>query len=110
DIAARQRDMTAPRPSLPTARLLRLAHPREKSPGFRRRGEYRARRGLSAGGRRIRISSSARDKLRFEVREGVSGASGRPRRAVLTVQRFTRLSMRLCYPRGRVVAIDLYPG
>lgn len=26
------------------------------------------------------------------------------------VHRFTRLATRLCYPRGRVVAIDLEPG
>src|SRR6267378_1434382 len=60
--------------------------------------ESQVRSGLRAGGRWIRTSSSARDRLHFDVRGGVSGASGRPRRAA-------RLVTRLCYPRGRVVAI-----
>ncbi|HEY3620382.1 MAG TPA: DUF1153 domain-containing protein [Candidatus Sulfotelmatobacter sp.] len=52
-------------------------------PGLRAGGSQ-VRIGLAGGGKWIRTSSSARDRLRFDARGGMSGASGRPRHAVLT--------------------------
>jgi hypothetical protein len=76
-------------------------------PGHTHNCENEVGRRLAAGGRWIRTSSSARDRLRFDARGAVSGASGRPRRQCSRVHRFTGLATRLCCPRGRVVGIDL---
>jgi hypothetical protein len=54
DIAARRRQMTAPRPSLPTALPAPPRTPAGKARVFDVGGGYPARHGLSAGGSRIR--------------------------------------------------------
>jgi hypothetical protein len=62
DIAARRRDMTAPRPSLPTALPAPPRTPAGKGRLFDLGGKYPARHGLSAGGKWIRTYGPASAK------------------------------------------------
>jgi len=59
DIVACRRHMTAPRPSLPTAPPAPPRTPAAKARLFDVAGEYPARHGLSAGGKRIRTFGPA---------------------------------------------------